>query len=477
MSIIMNNIKRGSRSEDFYDKPYEECGLFGIYDPKGDVAHTTYLGLYALQHRGQESCGIAVNKDREIKYHRSMGLVNETFDEESLGRLEGNMAVGHVRYSATSARDPENTQPLVLKYIKGTLAIVHNGSITNRNALTAEFERSGAIFQTTSDTETIAYAIARERIDSSSVDEAVQRAMNILRGAYSVILISPSKLIAFRDRWGFRPLCMGYAGDSVVFASESCALDSVGATFERDIEPGEIVVVENGNVKSIRDNSERNPGSICIFEYIYFARPDSVIHGQGVYESRKAAGRFLATVSPVDADIVIGVPDSGLGAAMGYSEQSGIPYAEGFVKNRYVGRAFISPGKDRRETAVRIKLNPLKSNVDGKRIVMVDDSIVRGTTSARIVKRLREAGAKEVHVRISSPPFLWQCYFGTDIPTRKELLACDNSISEMQKLIGADSLAFLSVDSLKEITKDADCGFCDACFTGIYPIALPENGD
>ena len=454
-------------------RPSEECGVFGVYDANGDVAHTTYYGLYALQHRGQESCGIAVNKDRNIKYHRSTGLVYEAFDNEALDMLKGNMAVGHVRYSGETNRDPENSQPLVLRYIKGTLAIVHNGRIMNGEELKEEFARTGAIFQTDSDTETIAYAIARERINSMSIEYAVQKVMGILRGAYSVILMSPKKLIAFRDRWGFRPLCMGYGkGGSIVFASESCALDAVGAKFERDIDPGEIVVVEQGKVRSLRDNTEKVKSSFCIFEYIYFARIDSVIHGQGVYGARKAAGRALALEHPVSADIVIGVPDSGLGAAMGYSEQSGIPYAEGFVKNRYVGRTFINPENKDRESAVRIKLNPLKSTIDGKKVIMVDDSIVRGTTCARIVKLLREAGAAEVHVRVSSPPFKWQCFFGTDIPTRKELIACSNSTEEMRNLIGADSLAFLNVNSLDKIVGDANCGFCDACFTGAFPIAV-----
>ena len=453
------------------DKVSEECGVFGIYDPNGGAAHSAYHGLYALQHRGQESCGIAVNKDREIKFHRSIGLVNEAFNEEVLARLEGNMAVGHVRYSATSARDPENSQPLVLRYIKGTLAIAHNGKLINGDELKAEFERIGAIFQTSSDTETIAYAVARERINSKSVDEALFKAAKIIRGAYSGILMSPSKIMAFRDEWGFRPLCMGYAGDCIVFASESCALDAVGAKYERDIAPGEIVVVDNGEIRSLREDTTAVPSSVCILEYIYFARPDSVIQGQSVYEARLAAGRSLALEHPVEADIVIGVPDSGLVASMGYAEQARIPYTTGFVMNRYVGRSFIAPDKNSRESVVRMKLNPLKSSVNGKRVIMVDDSIVRGTTCARIVRLLREAGAKEVHVRISSPPYMWQCYFGTDIPTRTELLACNNSVDEMRKLIGADSLAFLNVNSLKGIVKDADCGFCDACFSGIYPIS------
>jgi amidophosphoribosyltransferase len=428
--------------------------------------------LYALQHRGQESCGIAVNNDREITYYKDMGLLNEVFDSEIIERLKGNMAVGHVRYSARkTANDPENTQPLVLKYIKGTLAIVHNGNIINGDELRREYMNKGAIFQTSSDTETMAYAIACERIGSKSIEGAIQKMMNTLKGAYSTIIMSPTKLIAFRDRWGFRPLCMGFDGDCVVFASESCALEAVGAKFEREVEPGEIIVVDNGKIRSIKDNIHKDPNSICIFEYIYFARHDSVIHGQGVYNARKAAGKLLAKQHPVEADVVTGVPDSGIGAAMGFAEQSGIHYTEGFVKNRYVGRTFIKTEQKSREIAVKIKLNALKSNVCGKRVVMVDDSIVRGTTCARIVNLLRDAGATEVHVRISAPPFLWQCFFGTDIPTRTELIACNNSIDEVKKLIGADSLAFLDVKDLKEIVKDIDCGFCDACFTGIYPVS------
>jgi amidophosphoribosyltransferase len=328
----------------------------------------------------------------------------------------------------------------------------------------------------------MAYAIARERIGSKTIEGAIQKMMDILKGAYSAIIMSPTKLVAFRDRWGFRPLCMGFDGDCVVFASERCAWEAVGAKFEREGEPGEIIVVDNGKIRSIKDNNHKDPNSICIFEYIYFARHDSVIHGQGVYNARKAAGMLLAKQHPVEADIVTGVPDSGIGAAMGYAEQSGIDYTEGFVKNRYVGRTFIKTEQKSREIAVKIKLNALKSNVCGKRVIMVDDSIVRGTTCARIVNLLRDAGATEVHVRISSPPFLWQCFFGTDIPTRTELIACNNSIDEVKKLIGADSLAFLDVKDLKDIVKDIDCGFCDACFTGIYPVSPLDdkteiNGD
>ena len=454
------------------DKVKEDCGIFGIYDPDGDSAKMTYYGLFALQHRGQQSCGIAVNKDREIRYYRNVGLVNEVFNDEILEKLEGHMAIGHVRYSSESAAEPENTEPLVIKYIKGTLAIALNGSLINRKELTNEFAMTGAIFQTTSDSEIIAYAVARERATSPSVEVAISKAMRRLEGAYSVVLMSPKKLIAFRDPNGIRPLCMGRRGKQIVFASESCALDAIGAVYEREVAPGEILVAEKGELRSLKDHMKDNQkeSNLCVFEYIYFARPDSDIYGLSVYESRKIAGRCLAKKDTVEADVVVGVPDSGLGAAMGYSEQSGIPFAEGFVKNRYIGRTFINPGQENRVIAVKIKLNALRSNIVGKRVIMVDDSIVRGTTSAKIVSQLREVGAKEVHVRISSPPFLWQCFYGTDVPTRKELLACNYSLEEIRKKIGADSLEFLDVEDLELLANKVSCGFCDACFTGNYPF-------
>ena len=460
-------------------KLHEECGVFGIFDPKGNPANTTYYGLVALQHRGQEGCGIAVNRDREIYHYKDVGLVNDVFNEEILGKLSGRMAIGHVRYSTAGGSARENVQPLVLRYIKGTLAISHNGNITNVDEIRKELEHSGAIFQTTADTEIIAYLIARERITAGSIESAVKNAMKKLTGAYSLLVMSPNKLIAARDKWGFRPLQMGKRDDAVVFASETCAFDAIDAEFVRDIAPGEIVTIEaardGGDGYFMTEDTElcdSVPSSMCIFEHIYFARPDSTIQNEVVHECRKRAGAFLAMQAPVDADIVIGVPDSGLSAAQGYSEYSGIPIDTGFIKNKYIARTFIKPTQGAREVAVKMKLNVLKSAVQGKRVIMVDDSIVRGTTSGRIVKLLRDAGAKEVHVRISAPAFKWPCFFGTDIPDRDLLIANNHTTEETRKIINADSLEYLSLENLHNIAPNSSCGFCDACFTGNYPVEV-----
>ncbi len=460
-------------------KLHEECGVFGIFDPKGNPANTTYYGLVALQHRGQEGCGIAVNRDREIYHYKDVGLVNDVFNEEILGKLSGRMAIGHVRYSTAGGSARENVQPLVLRYIKGSLAISHNGNITNVDEIRKELEHSVAIFQTTADTEIIAYLIARERITSGSIESAVKNAMKKLKGAYSLLVMSPNKLIAARDKWGFRPLQMGKRDDAVVFASETCAFDAIDAEFVRDIAPGEIVTIEaardGGDGYFMTEDTElcdSVPSSMCIFEHIYFARPDSTIENEVVHECRKRAGAFLAMQAPVDADIVIGVPDSGLSAAQGYSEYSGIPIDTGFIKNKYIARTFIKPTQGAREVAVKMKLNVLKSAVQGKRVIMVDDSIVRGTTSGRIVKLLRDAGAKEVHVRISAPAFKWPCFFGTDIPDRDLLIANNHTIEETRKIINADSLEYLSLENLHNIAPNSSCGFCDACFTGNYPVEV-----
>ena len=460
-------------------KLHEECGVFGIFDPKGNPANTTYYGLVALQHRGQEGCGIAVNRDREIYHYKDVGLVNDVFNEEILGKLSGRMAIGHVRYSTAGGSARENVQPLVLRYIKGTLAISHNGNITNVDEIRKELEHSGAIFQTTADTEIIAYLIARERITAGSIESAVKNAMKKLKGAYSLLVMSPNKLIAARDKWGFRPLQMGKRDDAVVFASETCAFDAIDAEFVRDIAPGEIVTIEaardGGDGYFMTEDTElcdSVPSSMCIFEHIYFARPDSTIQNEVVHQCRKRAGAFLAMQAPVDADIVIGVPDSGLSAAQGYSEYSGIPIDTGFIKNKYIARTFIKPTQGAREVAVKMKLNVLKSAVQGKRVIMVDDSIVRGTTSGRIVKLLRDAGAKEVHVRISAPAFKWPCFFGTDIPDRDLLIANNHTTEETRKIINADSLEYLSLENLHNIAPNSSCGFCDACFTGNYPVEV-----
>ncbi len=448
----------------------EECGVFAIYDPEGDCARSTYYGLYALQHRGQESCGIAVNNNRDITYYKNMGLVNEVFNDEIINKLGGTMAVGHVRYSTTGESLRENAQPLVLRYVKGNIAIAHNGNLINKPQLEKWLSHDGAIFQTTTDTEMIAYTIAKHRLKYGSVEEAVKRSIRHLVGAFSLVVMSPQKLIACRDPWGFRPLCMGKKGKAIVFASETCALDTVGAEYVRDIEPGEIVVVKGGEITSIKDYVNTKPFTQCIFEYLYFARPDSVIDGQPANEARELAGAILAKRFPVDADVVIGVPDSGLNAAMGYSKESGIPYGIGFIKNKYIGRSFIEPTQAMRENAVRIKLNVLKNTIAGKRVIMVDDSIVRGTTSKRIVALLRKFGAKEVHVRSSAPPFICPCYFGTDVPSKDQLIATNRTIDEMCEMIGADSLAFLPVEDLKDIIPKASCGYCSGCFSGVYPL-------
>ncbi|MBQ4100105.1 MAG: amidophosphoribosyltransferase [Oscillospiraceae bacterium] len=459
------------------DKVHEECGVFGIYSNKcTDVCNDTYLALYALQHRGQASCGIAVNDDGVITAHKDVGLVNEVLTADVLAKLgQGNMAVGHVRYSTAKTHEKCDAQPLVISHVKGQMVVAHNGSLVNYNELREEFELGGAIFQTTSDTEVIAYAITRERLKCGSIEDAVVRAMPKLKGAYSVVIMTSRKLVAFRDPIGFHPLCIGKQGDDILFASESCAFDSMGAKFVRDIEPGEVVVVEDGEIKSIKTNCPKDKGHICVFEYIYFARPDSVVEGASVHEARLRAGQFLAQEHPVEADVVIGVPDSGLDAALGYSRESGIPYGIGFIKNKYIGRTFIQPSQKERESLVRIKLNIIENTVKGKRVVMVDDSIVRGTTSARIVKLLREAGATEVHMRVSAPPFMHPCYFGTDIDSRDKLIACRMNHEEMTKSIGVDSLGFLSIDNAHKIAKGANCKFCDGCFSGKYPIEVPNE--
>ena len=463
------------------DEPREECGVFGMYDFSGEeeAAPTIYYGLLALQHRGQESCGIAVSDTNgpkgRVLSRKGMGLVNENFGEEDLESLHGDIGVGHVRYSTAGASTIENAQPLVLHYIKGTLAMAHNGNLVNSPELMRDLSRTGAIFQTTTDSELIAYEIARARINTGSVEEAVSKAMERLKGSYSLVIMSPRKLIGVRDPYGFRPLCIGKRGKAWFLASESCALDTIGAEFVRDVEPGEIVTISpRFGLRSDRSHCIR-PGKMarCIFEYIYFGRADSVLDRIPVYSSRIRAGRFLAQDSPVEADLVIGVPESGSVAALGYSMESGIPYGQGFVRNGYVGRTFIRPGQQSRESAVRVKLNPLRPAVEGKRVVMIDDSIVRGTTSDRIVRMLREAGAREVHMRVSSPPFLHPCYFGTDIPEPEQLLAYGRSLDEIRKAIGADSLAYLKMERLAETVDGLP--ICAGCFNGNYPIDPPDK--
>ena len=455
---------------------HEECGVFGVMGTeKENVAGIVYYGLYALQHRGQESCGIVVNDDGVFSSYKDMGLVSEVFSKDTLTHFPmGNMAVGHVRYGTTGGNTRNNCQPIEVNHQKGKMALAHNGNLTNALELRDKLELSGAIFHTTSDTETIAYTITRERLMTPSIEEAVSNTMNLLEGAYSLVLISSTKMIAARDPYGFRPLCYGKTADGAyVAASESCALSAVGAEFIRDVLPGEILVFTKNGVESRREHCEKQRQRTCIFEYIYFARPDSVIDGISVHESRMKAGELLAESYPQRADIVIGVPDSGLDAALGYAEKSGIPYGIGLIKNKYIGRTFISPGQNERLDKVRIKLSPVKKVIDGKRVVLIDDSIVRGTTSKRIVKLLRDAGAKEIHMRISAPPFLFPCYYGTDIDSEENLIACHHSVDEIAWMIGVDSLGYLPIEKLNKLVDKDD--YCAACFQGQYPTKIPAD--
>lgn len=460
-----------------FDSIHEECGVFGIYGEKtDDVASAAYYALFALQHRGQESCGIAVNDDGIINCYKDSGLVNDVFNKENLSSLGlGQMAVGHVRYGTTGTGARFNAQPMVVNHIKGSMALAHNGNLTNAAELRHELEMSGSIFHSTSDTEVISYIITKERIAAPSIEAAVFSAMYRLKGAYSLIIMSPSKLIAARDPMGFRPLCIGKKDGQILFASETCALNTLGAEYIRDVRPGEIVVVDKYGMRSIEGHCSDEKKSLCVFEFIYFARPDSVIEGASVHLARQKAGEFLAKEHPVEADVVIGVPDSGIDAAMGYAKASGIPYGLGFIKNKYIGRSFIQPTQAQRESDVRIKLNTVSSTVKGKRVIMIDDSIVRGTTCARIVKQLRDAGATEVHVRVSAPPFRYACYFGTDIDSPENLIANNHTVDEICDIIGADSLGFLSEKNVLDLADGCKLDFCAACFNGKYPVAPPQE--
>jgi len=463
-----------------FGKIHEECGVFGIFNNDDfDVTQEIYLGLYALQHRGQKSCGIAVTfEDKKVEVKKGLGLVPEVFNAETLQALasngNGRMGVGHVRYASDKFSEQANTQPLVLRYAAGTMSVVNNGSLVNSQELINELSQKGSIFQTTSNAEIIAYLVARERLQSENIEQAVEKIMPKLKGAYSFVLMSPKKLIAARDPNGFRPLCLGKLKESYIVASESCAITSIGGEFIRDIEPGEIVVIRQSGVTSIKTHCGQKT-SACIFEHVYFARPDTIIDGVSVSKARHDAGKYLARMYPVEADVVIGVPDSGIEAAMGYAKEAKIPFEIGFIKNRYIGRTFIQNTNENRARSVQIKLNPIKSVVDGKRVVLVDDSIVRGTTCLRIVELLRKAGAKEVHFRISSPPFKNPCYFGTDISSRDNLIACQMTEEEIAKSIRVDSLGYLSLEDLHKIGKGSKTCFCDACFTGKYPMEIPEE--
>lgn len=457
---------------------HEECGILGVFSPTiRDVAQDAYLGLCALQHRGQESCGIAINDEGLFRLHTDLGLVSEVMNAQVLSALgEGSMAVGHVRYGADGERGRMNTQPIVVSHRKGRLALANNGSLVNYSVLRDQFEDEGFIFHTTSDAEVISCVITRARLGSHSTEEAISRSMEMLLGSYTMVVMSPQKLIAVRGPMGLRPLCIGRKEDGTwIVASESCALDVMGARFVRDIDPGEIVVFDREGMRSDRSHCKDAKQSLCVFEYIYFARPDSVIDGVSVHEARVRAGAFLAQEHPVEADLVVGVPDSGIDGAIGFSRGSGIPYGLGFIKSKYIGRTFINPGQGARKAGVHIKLNPLAAVVGGKRVVLVDDSIVRGTTSKEIVRLLRKAGATEVHMRVTSPPFMHPCYYGTDIKSKESLIACQHSLEEIRGIIGADSLGYLSLENVRKIAVPIEeARFCTACFNGEYPTQAPQ---
>ena len=452
--------------------------VFGIFGTQTeDVASSTYYGLYALQHRGQASCGIVVNDDGLFRVYKDSGIVNDVFSKNTLQSLgTGQMALGNVRYGTSKSKDRINAEPMLVNHIKGRLAISHDGALVNYAELRKELELEGAIFHTANDVEVIAYMITKARLNAPSTEEAISRAMDKLKGGYSMVVMSPQKLIAARDENGVHPLCYGVRGDEYVVASESCSLNTMGAAYVRDIEPGEIVVFSKDGVKSIRDHCDKAPERLCVFEYLYTARPDTFINGCSVHLARKRAGAFLAKAYPTDADVVIGAPDSGIDAAIGYAEESGIPYGLGLIKNKYIGRTFIDPGQNVREDKVKIKLNPIVETVKGKRVILVDDSIVRGTTCVRVVKLLRDAGATEIHVRSSAPAFLNPCYYGTDIGSREELIACQHTPAEMAEMFGADSVAFLPLEDVFKLGASGTCkGYCAACFDGNYPTDLPKD--
>lgn len=458
---------------------HEECGVFGAFSKNNaTVASLAYYGLFALQHRGQESAGIVVNNNGLFSAYCDEGLVNDVFPKERLTQLgNGNMVVGHVRYATTGSDRKRNAQPIVINHRQRTMALAHNGNLTNSYELRTKLEQTGSIFHTTTDSEVIAYVIVQEQLQTTSIEEAVYEAMKKLEGAYSLVIASPDKLIAARDPHGFRPLCMGQTNDEkIVFASETCALDAVGAKYVRDVQPGEIITVSASGISSDTRHTHSTPKSLCVFEFVYFARPDSRIDGASVSLARQKAGAFLAAEHPIEADIVIGVPDSGLEAALGYANASGIPYGIGFTKNKYIGRTFISPTQEQREIGVNIKLNPIRSLIEGKRIVLIDDSIVRGTTCRNTIELLRKAGAKEIHMRVSAPPFVAPCYYGTDIDAPENLIANHHTVDEIAQIIGVDSLGYLSINHLLQIANGCN-GFCTACFGGDYPTPVPTHAD
>ncbi|MGN0962244.1 MAG: amidophosphoribosyltransferase [Clostridia bacterium] len=454
----------------------EACGVMGIFsNDELNLPKEMYYGLFALQHRGQESCGMSVSNNGVVTTYKDMGLVNEVFDDAKIAELQGQIGIGHCRYSTTGNSEANNAQPLTMNFVKGTLSIAHNGNLANADEIRNKLmEEQGAVFHTSTDSEIFAYLIAKKEVETHLLEVAIRQATEMVSGAYALLVMGSKKLVGIRDPFGLKPLCLGKKGNSYILASESCAIESIGGTMIRDVEPGELIVIDKDGYTSHKRETRPEKYRPCIFEYIYFARPDSIIDSQSVYESRFLAGRILAERYPVDADVVMPVPDSGIDAAIGYADGSGIPYGVGLIKNRYIGRTFIQPDQVQREEAVRIKLNVLKHSVEGKRVVLVDDSMVRGTVSRGIIKMLKKAGAKEVHMRITAPPFVWPCFFGVDLPEKKQLAACNNTIEEIRQNLNADSLGFFKIEDLPRIIPNCKLdGFCDACFTGNYPVPVP----
>ena len=454
----------------------EACGVMGIFsNDELNLPKEMYYGLFALQHRGQESCGMSVSNNGVVTTYKDMGLVNEVFDDAKIAELQGQIGIGHCRYSTTGNSEAKNAQPLTMNFVKGTLSIAHNGNLANADEIRKKLmEEQGAVVHTSTDSEIFAYLIAKKEVETHLLEVAIRQATEMVSGAYALLVMGSKKLVGIRDPFGLKPLCLGQKGNSYILASESCAIESIGGTVIRDVEPGELIVIDKDGYTSHKRETRPEKYRPCIFEYIYFARPDSIIDNQSVYESRFLAGRILAERYPVEADVVMPVPDSGIDAAIGYADGSGIPYGVGLIKNRYIGRTFIQPDQVQREEAVRIKLNVLKHSVEGKRVVLVDDSMVRGTVSRGIIKMLKKAGAKEVHMRITAPPFVWPCFFGVDLPEKKQLAACNNTIEEIRQNLNADSLGFFKIEDLPRIIPNCKLdSFCDACFTGNYPVPVP----
>lgn len=473
----MNCVKRKSTSGDSFviapKQLNEECGVYGVYAPGEHAAKLAYFGLHALQHRGQESAGIAAANGSDLRVHRDLGLVTQVFSTKAIEDLPGHLAIGHVRYSTTGSPILENAQPIVVDWSRGRVAVAHNGNLLNTARLRSSLEKEGYVFYSTSDTEVIAVLLARH-LENNSLEEAIARTMQTIEGAYSIVVATETQLAAARDPYGIRPLSLGKTASGYVVASETCALDISGASYVRDVEPGEILIIDEHGLFSFV-GQEKTRQSLCMFEFIYFARPDSYLYGKTLYEVRREMGRLLAREAPVEADIVMPVPDSGTPSAIGYAEEIGIPFGEGLIKNRYVGRTFIEPTQAIRQLGIRLKLNPLRSAIQGKRVVLVDDSIVRGNTSKQIVAVMREAGAREVHMRVSSPPVTWPCFYGIDTANREELIASSMSVEEIRKFIGADSLEYLTLESLVKATGREANEFCLACLDGKYPIDVPRD--